>query len=138
MTPPNFLWQEYLEKTFPGYPVQKGKQKMKVDEDGHGIVEEQKLNKKNTAIKFALDQTVGATVNNIFFLGLISVLRGKSLAGCVEKITEDLWPIMLAGYKLWPLVSIFNFTVVPMEKRIVVGSIVGVGWGVYLALKTAA
>jgi len=35
MTPPNFLWQEYLEKTFPGYPVQKGKQKMKVDEDGH-------------------------------------------------------------------------------------------------------
>ena len=35
MTPPNFLWQEYLEKGFPGYPVQKGKQKMKVDEDGH-------------------------------------------------------------------------------------------------------
>ena len=35
LTPPNFLWQEYLEKTFPGYPVQKGKQKMKVDEDGN-------------------------------------------------------------------------------------------------------
>ncbi len=35
LTPPNFLWQEYLEKTFPGYPIQKGKQKMKVDEDGN-------------------------------------------------------------------------------------------------------
>jgi protein Mpv17 len=34
LTPPNFLWQEWLEKAYPGYPVQKGKQKMKVDEDG--------------------------------------------------------------------------------------------------------
>ena len=45
---------------------------------------------------------------------------------------------MIAGYKLWPLVSIFNFTVVPMERRVVVGSLVGLGWGVYIALKTAA
>jgi len=105
LTPPNFLWQEYLEKTFPGFPIQKGKQKMKVDEDGNvrvaaiaftvkwltlrqGVFEEQRLNKKNTAIKFTLDQTVGATVNNIMFLGLISALRGKSLFGCFEKISE--------------------------------------------------
>jgi len=53
-----------------------------------GIIEEQKLDKKNTAIKFALDQTVGATVNNILFLGLISALRGRSLVGCVQKIAE--------------------------------------------------
>ena len=53
-----------------------------------GIIEEQKLNKKNTAIKFVLDQTVGATVNNILFLGLISALRGKSLVGCIEKTTQ--------------------------------------------------
>ena len=34
LTPPNFKWQEYLEGTFPGYPMQKGKQKMKVDDNG--------------------------------------------------------------------------------------------------------
>ena len=33
-TPPNFLWQEYLEKKFPGYPVQQGKQKLKLDDGG--------------------------------------------------------------------------------------------------------
>ena len=33
-TPPNFLWQAYLERRFPGYPVDKGKQKLKVDDDG--------------------------------------------------------------------------------------------------------
>ena len=33
-TPPNFLWQEFLEKHFPGYPAQKDKQKIKVDDGG--------------------------------------------------------------------------------------------------------
>lgn len=44
---------------------------------------------------------------------------------------------MIAGYKIWPLVSILNFTVIPVEKRTLVGSIVGLGWGVFLALRAA-
>ena len=45
---------------------------------------------------------------------------------------------MIAGYKLWPLVSLLNFTLIPVERRIVVASAVGLGWGVYLALKATA
>ena len=33
-TPLNFQWQAYLERRFPGYPADKGKQKLKVDDDG--------------------------------------------------------------------------------------------------------
>ena len=44
---------------------------------------------------------------------------------------------MLAGYKLWPLVSILNFTVIPVEKRTLVGSLVGLGWGIFLAIKAS-
>jgi hypothetical protein len=33
-TPPNFKWQQYLERTFPGYPSSRDKQKIKVDDDG--------------------------------------------------------------------------------------------------------
>lgn len=42
--------------------------------------------------------------------------------------------MMLTGYKLWPAVSLICFTVVPVERRTLVGSLVGFGWGVYLAL----
>lgn len=45
--------------------------------------------------------------------------------------------MMKAGLKLWPLVSLLNFTVVPVERRILVGSLVGVGWGIYLSLIAA-
>ena len=33
-TPPNVLWQEYLEKHFPAYPPRPEKRKVKVDDDG--------------------------------------------------------------------------------------------------------
>ena len=48
---------------------------------------------------------------------------------------QEFWPIMIAGYKLWPIVSVANFTVVPVERRVLVGSIVGLGWGVFMALR---
>lgn len=44
---------------------------------------------------------------------------------------------MAAGYKLWPFVSVLNHTLIPVEQRTVVGSLVGLGWGVFLALRAA-
>jgi hypothetical protein len=38
-----------------------------------------KLNVKNTAIKFALDQTIGAVVNNVMFIVGIALLKGQTL-----------------------------------------------------------
>jgi protein Mpv17 len=47
----------------------------------------------------------------------------------------EFWPLMIAGWKLWPLVSLINFTVVrSVEGRSLVGSLAGLGWGVYLSL----
>lgn len=42
-----------------------------------------------------------------------------------------------SALKLWPLVSLLSFTVVPVDKRVIVGSIVGVFWGIYLSLLVA-
>jgi hypothetical protein len=41
---------------------------------------------------------------------------------------------MVAGLKLWPLVSILNFTVVPADRRLLVGNLFGVVWAIYLSL----
>lgn len=92
------------------------------------------LNKTNTAIKFTLDQTIGAAVNTILFLAGIDLMRGQPLNTILTHCQEAFWPIMSAGQKLWPAVSIFNFTMVPVQYRTVVGSIVGLFWGIYLSL----
>ena len=61
--PPNVLWQEYLEEQFPAYTT---------DFDG-----KKRLSKTNTAKKFALDQTLGATVNTLLFIAVMSAFKGK-------------------------------------------------------------
>lgn len=50
---------------------------------------------------------------------------------------QQTWPIMKAGYKLWPAVNLVQHVFIPVEQKTVVGSLVGLGWGVYLALFAA-
>ncbi|TKA70407.1 hypothetical protein B0A49_05118 [Cryomyces minteri] len=99
--------------------------------------EQKKLNVRNTATKFALDQTVGAMVNTLLFIIGIGALRGNNGSQIMAAIRTDTLPLQLAGLKLWPLVSLISFTVIPVESRTVFGSIIGVGWGVFLSLMAA-
>ena len=44
---------------------------------------------------------------------------------------------MTAAARVWPAVSLFNFLVVPAERRVVVFSIVGLFWGVFMVLRVS-
>ena len=49
LTPPNFKWQQFLERKFPAYPRYNGKQKIKVDdEDGQVTVRKVLLSRPNS------------------------------------------------------------------------------------------
>ena len=151
-TPPNVLWQQWMESKFPGYGVQK----VKVDDGGKGVEVEERLNVRNTLVKIGLDQTVGAVVNVVVYIGGTRLLRGVPVELCLDaikqvffdariiflwimltKVLKQTWPIMKAGYKLWPAVNLIQHVLIPVEKKVVVGSLVGLGWGVYLALFAA-
>jgi len=93
-----------------------------------------KLNIKNTAIKFALDQTFGAAANTVLFIAGIAILRGHTFESIQQDVQAQFWPMIFAGQKLWPLVSVLGFTVVPFEHRTLFGSVVGLFWGIYLSL----
>ncbi|KAL4898635.1 hypothetical protein BDV59DRAFT_167254 [Aspergillus ambiguus] len=119
-----FLWVEALEKTFPGLnPPNEKEKKPKPN-----------LNVKNVIFKIAIDQTVGAVWNTILFISTLGLLRGHSYEAISDQVRIDFWPMVTAGLKMWPLVSILNFTVVPVDKRLLVGSLFGVVWAVYLSL----
>jgi len=137
--PPNILWQEYLEEKFPASTT---------DADG-----KKRLNKTNTTKKFALDQTLGATVNTLLFITVMGAFKGKSAKAIIrdckrvcfsmsriqkrkiaDNSMQDFWPLAISGLKLWPLVSLLNFTIVPVNRRVIVGSLAGLFWGIYISL----
>ncbi|KAI9786329.1 MAG: hypothetical protein M1816_008071 [Peltula sp. TS41687] len=138
--PPNILWQEFLEQRFPGVHKQdatpaattttakeKPAQRQQPQKTG-------RLNVRNTLIKLLLDQTLGAALNTVAFIAIMAGLRGASSKAVADAVGKDFWPMMKAGWRVWPVVALVNFTVIPVHRRIVVGSLVGVGWGVYLSL----
>lgn len=83
-TPPNYLWQQYLERVFPGYTTQK----LEVDDGGKSVNLGKRLNKRNTLKKFVLDQTLGSVVNVVAFLGGVRLLRGVSLEESLQAVHE--------------------------------------------------
>lgn len=158
-TPPNYRWQEFLEQTFPTTTEPKEDKSLKdksSSSPSQDAVTGGKLNIANTAAKFFLDQGLGAPVNTLLFICLmgqmnlqgydgilsnvVSVSAARVLSkndGIYEKLikcSQDFWPMLFAGYRVWPLVCLLNLVVVPFDYRQLVGSIAGLGWGVFLSL----
>ncbi|OAA75376.1 integral membrane protein, Mpv17/PMP22 family [Akanthomyces lecanii RCEF 1005] len=160
-TPPNYLWQEFIEASFPSHPEPAVHPKKTDDKPVPPA-----LSKRNTAIKFLLDQTVGATVNTLLYSTFTRSLRMAS--GHAPRVTnlskavsywlspdavdfsqvdfelvwaeakEEFWPLVLAGSKLWPFVSLVNFTLVKsVQGRNLLGALAGVIWGIYVCLFSA-
>lgn len=52
-----------------------------------------------------------------------------------QQCQDEFWPILFAGWKLWPLVSLVNFTLVKdLQTRNFIGGAAGIGWGTYMTL----
>lgn len=125
---------------------------------------EPKLNIGNTIIKMILDQTIGAAVNTFLFSIFMHSIQAAMLRplgspdqsvqylfsrGAINYAQVDwtrvvalsraeFYPILVAGWRLWPVVSLINFVFIKsIEGRNLVGSLAGVGWGVYMSLITA-
>lgn len=174
-TPPNFLWQEFLEASFPATHIEPTKEaiasaaanddKALDKEAREGRLVEPRLNVRNTLIKFGLDQSVGAAINTLLFSMFMNSIQlamahrprdaGSSLGflasgaaldygrvdwtAVVAKSRAEFWSIVKAGWRLWPAVSLVNFTLVKsVQGRNLVGSLAGVVWGIYMSLFAAS
>ena len=98
-TPPNFWWQEYIERIFPGYKIGK----VEIDDGGKGVEVEKKLNKANTLIKLVLDQTVASIVNVVAYIGLTRLLSGVPAAECLDAVRKvrSMFPCPFPGTMSW-------------------------------------
>lgn len=161
--------QEFIETTFPAHPAQERSKKSNTAEKSNAAdkkTKEAPLSYKNTAIKFVLDQTLGAAVNTLLYSTFIRSLRAATAhapptmsffkavewwlaAGAVDftavnfhqvwlAAQDEFWPIVRAGWKLWPFVSLINFTLIKsVQGRNLFGAIAGVAWGIYICIATA-
>lgn len=94
-----------------------------------------KLSVRNTVLKVIQEQTLSALINTLSFLLFFAALEGQSWDEAWLHARERAWPLMLAGWRMWPLVSIVNLAFVRnLQLRALIGSMAGLAWSVYLGL----
>jgi len=64
------------------------------------VATEPQSNWRNLAIKWLLDQTIGAAVNTVLYLGGMPLLRGESVEQARKTCREDFWPLIYDGWKV--------------------------------------
>ncbi|KAI9718799.1 MAG: hypothetical protein M1828_006561 [Chrysothrix sp. TS-e1954] len=164
--PPNFQWQAWLERTFPGrapIPTSNPTDNIAMQEEGNAPSSERKpstdsnnprdsliapedasepaqnpLDWRNTALKWFIDcMTIGHLFNTVGFLLVMGMLKVQTPTEILDGFKREFWMLIIAGYKMWPLASVINFTLIPVERRIVFLSFVGLCWGIFLSLVAA-
>jgi len=85
------------------------------------------------AVKIVINQTCFTPVFNSYFFGMQVLLVGEGWEQVIDRIKRTVPTSIVNSCKLWPAVTAFSFTFVPMEYRSVFAGVFAVGWQTYLS-----
>ncbi|XP_060202173.1 protein SYM1-like [Lycium barbarum] len=68
--------------------------------------------------KVAFDQTIWAAIWNSIYFVVLGFLRLESAANIFGELKTTFWPMLTAGWKLWPFAHLITYGVVPLEQRL--------------------
>ncbi|XP_062106276.1 uncharacterized protein LOC133817711 [Humulus lupulus] len=68
--------------------------------------------------KVAFDQTVWAAIWNSIYFFVLGLLRFESPISLLSELKSTFWPMLTAGWKLWPFAHLITYGVVPIEQRL--------------------
>ncbi|KAK5661153.1 hypothetical protein OQA88_11044 [Cercophora sp. LCS_1] len=86
------------------------------------------------ATKVVINQACFTPVFNTYFFGMQALLAGETLATTWDRIKQTVPVSVVNSCKLWPAVTAFMFTFVPLEYRSLFSGCIAVGWQTYLSL----
>ncbi|KAF2630105.1 hypothetical protein BU25DRAFT_489485 [Macroventuria anomochaeta] len=84
--------------------------------------------------KVVVNQILFTPIFNSYFFGMQTLLTGASLDEIVERIKHTVPMSWVNSCKLWPAVTAFSFTYVPIQYRSIFGGVIAIGWQTYLSL----
>ncbi|KAH7378822.1 hypothetical protein BKA66DRAFT_532731 [Pyrenochaeta sp. MPI-SDFR-AT-0127] len=84
--------------------------------------------------KVAVNQALFTPVFNSYFFGMQTFLSGATLPEIIERIKNTVPTSWINSCKLWPAVTAFSFTYIPIQYRSIFGGVIAIGWQTYLSL----
>ena len=84
--------------------------------------------------KVVVNQIFFTPIFNSYFFGMQTFLAGASLSEIIERIKHTVPTSCINSCKLWPAVTAFSFTYIPIQYRSIFGGVIAIGWQTYLNL----
>ncbi|KAJ8443450.1 hypothetical protein Cgig2_026237 [Carnegiea gigantea] len=69
-------------------------------------------------VKVAFDQTVWSAVWNSIYFTVLGFLRLESPISIYNELKATFWPMLTAGWKLWPFAHLVTYGLIPVEQRL--------------------
>ncbi|XP_027063543.1 protein SYM1 [Coffea arabica] len=68
--------------------------------------------------KVVVDQTLWSAVWNSIYYVVLGFLRSESSASIFDELKSTFWPMLTAGWKLWPFAHVITYGVIPVQQRL--------------------
>ena len=91
----------------------------------------------NMVLRVAVDQLAFAPLGLPFYFTCMSIMEGRSFDVAKLKIKEQWWPTLLTNWAVWPVFQAVNFSVVPLQHRLLAVNVVAIFWNTYLSYKNS-
>jgi len=83
--------------------------------------------------KLLFTQTIFSLVSIFSFYVFVSKCEGNSNEETLEELNAKFWPTYITNLKVWPVLQLINFTLVPPQFQVLYVNFVQVWWNVYLS-----
>jgi protein Mpv17 len=87
-----------------------------------------------TWTQVAVNQALFTPLFNSYFFGMQSLLSGASIPDMIERIKNTVPTSWINSCKVWPAITAFSFTYIPIQYRSIFGGVIAIGWQTYLSL----
>jgi protein Mpv17 len=81
-----------------------------------------------------VNQALFTPLFNSYFFGMQSLLSGASIPEMIERIKNTVPTSWINSCKVWPAITAFSFTYIPIQYRSIFGGVIAIGWQTYLSL----
>jgi protein Mpv17 len=99
-------------------------------------------------LRMSLDQLIVAPIFIALFIAYNSFYENKKFSSqmlispslipwkshIMAKLRNSYWEVLKANWKIWPAVQCLNFSIVPLQYRLLFVNIVSLGWNAYLSV----
>ncbi|ODV97137.1 hypothetical protein PACTADRAFT_48891 [Pachysolen tannophilus NRRL Y-2460] len=92
---------------------------------------------RDTITRVIVDQTVFAPIGIPLYYSCMSIMEGQSFEKWQENLKLNFLPTLLTNWAVWPFFQFLNFSLIPVQHRLLSVNIVSIAWNCFLSVRNA-